>query len=264
MHTYQKKHVLAALAASIAVCAAPAALSQEEPGLVVNGEEFPQSVIEQLAERIQLDTTETSKRFAGQVLAAQEAEKLTMHEKEQIKQAIRMAEIEVLSRAYIDHKFSEIEVSDEEIEEEYNSLVEQLEGKQEYLVRHILVSEEETANELRDEIDGDEILFTEKAGELSLDSGSAENGGLLGWVQAEQFVEPFAEALLELEEDEISEPVQTQFGWHLILLEDEREAKAPSLDKIRAQVENQVKNVKFSKHMEQLQEAAEISISDKE
>ena len=263
MRTYQQKHTLAVLAAAASVCALPAS-SQEEPALIVNGEEIPKSVIDQIAERAQIETADATQRFAVQVLAAQEAKKLGLTDNDRVKQAIRMAEIEVLSRAYIESKFGEIEVSAEEVEAEYESFVEQQEGKKEYLVRHILVQDEQLAKDIHAEIDGDEEVFAAQAQEHSIDTGSGEEGGSLGWVQPELFVKPFADALLELEEDEVSEPVETQFGWHVIMLEDVRDAKTPSLEQIRGQIENQLKNVRFAEHMEQLQAEADIQMPEAE
>ena len=261
MRTYQKRHTLAALAAAASVCVSPAS-SQEGPALIVNGEEIAKSVIDQIAARAQIESEDATQRFAVQILAAQEAEKLGLGDDQQVKQAIRIAEIEVLSRAYIENKFSEIEVSDEDIESEYETFAEQQQGKKEYLVRHILIKDEQQAKEIIEEIDGDQDAFAAQAAEHSIDTGSGEEGGSLGWVQPELFVKPFADALLELDEDEISEPVETQFGWHIIMLEDERDAKTPSLDQIRGQIENQIKNIRFAEHMEQLQADADIQMPE--
>ena len=258
MHKHQNKQALITLA--MAVAALPAS-SQEEPAITVNGEEIPQAVIDQIVERTQVEEADAIQRIAAQVLAAQEGEKLGLGDDPRVKQAIRMAEIEVLSRAYIEEKFSQLEISDEEIEKEYEAIAEQQEGKTEYLVRHILVQEEELAKQIHAEIDGDEGVFAAKASEHSIDTGSGEEGGSLGWVQPELFVKPFADALLELEEDEVSDPVETQFGWHIILLEDERDARIPPLEQISPQIENQLRNVKFAEHMEQLQADSDIEIA---
>ncbi|MCY4325414.1 MAG: peptidylprolyl isomerase [Betaproteobacteria bacterium] len=263
MRTHHKTLPLVAAALAASLGTLPAS-SQEAPALIVNGEEIPKAVIDQIVERNQIETEDAAQRFAVQVLAAQEAEKLGLKDDARVKQAVRMAEIEVLSRAYIESQFDQIEVDEDDVKAEYETFATEQEGKNEYLVRHILVQDEEQAKELQAEIDGDEEVFADLAREHSVDTGSGAEGGSLGWVLPELFVKPFADALLALEEDEISEPVETQFGWHIIMLEDEREAKVPSFEQIRPQIENQIKNVRFAEHMEELQADADIQLPEEE
>ncbi|MGY6412167.1 MAG: peptidylprolyl isomerase [Alkalilacustris sp.] len=124
---------------------------------------------------------------------------------------------------------------------------------------HILVASEEEAEALRAQLEEGED-FGHLAREHSRDPGSAENGGALGWFQGGQMVAPFEEAVRALEPGEISEPVQTQFGWHLIRLEDTRLAEAPTLEVVRDQLSAELQRRAIADHVAAAREATTIEL----
>jgi peptidyl-prolyl cis-trans isomerase C len=132
----------------------------------------------------------------------------------------------------------------------------------EYKARHILVKTREEAEELIHELDkgGD---FSALAKEKSTDT-SASEGGDLGWFSTAQMVQPFADTVAGLKKGSYTEePVQTQFGWHVILLEDTRESTPPAFDDIKDRLKVLVANQQLQKHIQQIREASKIEITGK-
>jgi len=130
----------------------------------------------------------------------------------------------------------------------------------EFNASHILVSDEETATELRAEIEGG-ADFAELAGEHSADPGSGANGGELGWFGQGQMVPEFETAVAAMEAGEVSDPVQSQFGWHIILLNETRETSAPPLEEVRAEVENQVRQEALQARVIEMRAEADVELS---
>jgi len=126
-------------------------------------------------------------------------------------------------------------VTDEKLQAEYDAAYGNVEAGQEYNAAHILVETEEKAKELVAEARGG-ADFAELAKEHST-GPSGPNGGSLGWFGAGMMVPPFEEATFALEVGAISDPVQTQFGWHVIKLNETRAIEAPSLDEVRGELE---------------------------
>lgn len=159
--------------------------------------------------------------------------------------------------------FSEIvqpTVTQEAIEATYNEIIGGFEDQEEVHARHILVETEQEAIDIRAEIEGG-LAFQEAAVTYSMD-GSASNGGDLGYFTNGMMVAPFEEAAFALAPGEMSEPVESQFGWHLILLEDRRPTTPPPLAQVQQQVAQQVLYTNFSELVNALKADAEISIPD--
>lgn len=143
------------------------------------------------------------------------------------------------------------------IEEVYNELVLGVGPAKEFQAAHILVATEEEAGAVIERIGAGEA-FEDLARELSTDMGSGANGGSLGWFGQGMMVAPFEEAVMSLEVGAMSAPVQTQFGWHIIILNDTREQAAPSLEEVREELENQVRNNAIEDRLAELLEAADV------
>jgi peptidyl-prolyl cis-trans isomerase C len=125
-------------------------------------------------------------------------------------------------------------ISDAALHKEYDTIKSQL-GDKEYKVRHILVDKEDEAKEIIASLQKGEKF--EKLAERSKDPGSKANGGDLDWNAPANFVKPFSDAMVKLEKGKFTAtPVQTQFGWHVIKLDDTREAKVPSFDEVKPQL----------------------------
>ena len=130
------------------------------------------------------------------------------------------------------------------------------EGGDEFHASHILVESKETALDIKEDLDAG-ADFAVLAKEYST-GPSGPNGGDLGWFTQGRMVPAFEEAVLELRAGEISEPVQTQFGWHLILLKERRKMAAPSFDEARAQLIEELQNAAVEERISDLTAAAVI------
>lgn len=141
-------------------------------------------------------------------------------------------------------------VGEAELRDAYAKLKAEMPEKKSYHARHILVKTEAEAIAVLDALKKGKP-FAALAKEKSLDPGSKVNGGDLGWADAENFVPPFAEALTRLSKGQVTaKPVKTEFGWHVIKLDDVKTESAPPLDAIRAQLEQRVMGAKVDKFID--------------
>lgn len=148
------------------------------------------------------------------------------------------------------------EPTDAELHAEYDSATAAMD-KTEYHARHILVDSKEKAEALIKKIKAG-AKFEDVAKADSSDNSKA-NGGDLGWFTLTRMVKPFADAVKGLKKGEMTpEPVQTQFGWHIIKLEDTREVSPPPFDQVKAQVSNGVIQKKLQAYVEELKKTAKI------
>ncbi len=155
---------------------------------------------------------------------------------------------QAVDRDYVDSN----PATDDEILAEYEAEIQQLSGKQ-YKARHILVQSQAEAQDLIAQLnDGGD--FAALASEHST-GPSGPNGGDLGWFAPEQMVKPFADAVVALEDGQFtSEPVQTQFGWHVILREESRANEPPTLESVRDTIKQRVEQTKFQAYMQSLRD----------
>ncbi|MBF9051164.1 peptidylprolyl isomerase [Roseobacter sp. HKCCD9010] len=148
------------------------------------------------------------------------------------------------------------EISEEDLQTEYDRVYGSAEPAREFDASHILVETEEAAAALVEELAGG-ADFAELAQQHST-GPSGPNGGQLGWFTAGMMVPSFEEAVFELEVGEVSAPVETQFGWHVIILNDSRLQDAPELDDVRAELINGLRNARVETRMEELVSEAEV------
>ncbi|WP_046864569.1 peptidylprolyl isomerase [Microvirga massiliensis] len=127
-------------------------------------------------------------------------------------------------------------VSPEAAKKLYDETVKNLKPEPEVRARHILVESEDAAKAALARVRGGED-FEKVASELSTDPGSKSEGGDLGFFSKDRMVEPFAEAAFKLEPGQISEPVKTQFGWHIIKVEEKRDRPVPTFEEMREQID---------------------------
>lgn len=118
----------------------------------------------------------------------------------------------------------------------YEDTVKEIKPEEEVRARHILVKEEDLAKKVRARVAGGED-FAKVAAELSIDPGSGKEGGDLGYFTKERMVPAFSEAAFSLKPGEISQPVQSQFGWHVIKVEDKRAKPLPTFDEVKSQID---------------------------
>jgi peptidyl-prolyl cis-trans isomerase C len=152
-------------------------------------------------------------------------------------------------------------VTDEAMKKVYDDAAKQITGEQEVHARHILVPTEEEAKAIKAELDKG-ADFAKLAKEKSKDPG-ASDGGDLGFFTKEQMVPEFSKVAFSLEPGKISDPVKTQFGWHIIKVEEKRNRKAPEFDQVKAQIEQYVTRKAQSDYVAKLRETAKIERMDK-
>lgn len=150
-------------------------------------------------------------------------------------------------------------VTDEEVKKAYEERIANHDGK-EYHARHILVATEDEAKAVLKEASKKDADFG-KLAEAKSTGPTGNQGGDLGWFSADQMVKPFAEAVAKMKKGEISKkPVQTQFGWHVIKLEDTRDVPAPALETLEEQLRMHLTNQRVEQYIEDLRKAAKIDI----
>lgn len=237
-----------------------------DPVAVVNGQPIPQSLLTAYAEQRQAQVGDTSTPEARknlideliiQELLVQQAKEEKLDQDPAVIGQIDMLERNLLATAAARKIIEAQTPSDEDVAKEYEQIASHL-GKQEYQARHILVSTEDEAKKVIEELNAGKD-FAELAKEHSKDQGSAQQGGDLGWFTPEVMVPPFSEAVTKLEKGQTTQtPVQTQFGFHVIRLDDTRKSEPPKLEEIRPQLVQQLQAQKFNKYLEDLRAKANI------
>jgi len=166
-------------------------------------------------------------------LILKEAEAAKIDETEKYKQTLKFAENQLMQRIFLEKLIKE-NVPEEKVQEKYKQMAAEMSNKQEFKVRHILVKTEDEAKQIKEKLDkgGD---FAALAKEYSLDSNK-EEGGVLGYFSAGQMVKPFEQATEALKIGEISGPVKTDFGYHIIKLEDKRNVPMPSFAELKNKI----------------------------
>jgi peptidyl-prolyl cis-trans isomerase C len=186
----------------------------------------------------------------------QAAQHKGLDKKVELQAQMTLAAQGVLISAYINDYFKSNPVTDAMLKSEYDSIRLAL-GEKEYKARHILVEKEDDAKAIIEKLNKGE-KFEDLAKE-SKDPGSKDRGGDLGWANQAAYVKPFSAAMLKLEKGKFTEvPVKTDFGWHVILLEDSRELKAPGLDEVKPQLTQRLQAQMIEKHVGELRAKAKV------
>ena len=152
-------------------------------------------------------------------------------------------------------------VTEEALEQAYREVVLDQPPQEEFSASHILVATREEAQAVLDRLAGGEE-FAALAVELSTDFGSGANGGDLGWFRRGMMVAPFEEAVLALEPGGVSDPVETQFGWHVVTLHETRELAPPAFEQIAGELETQLRQTAIEVQLVELTDAAAIDRAD--
>ena len=152
-------------------------------------------------------------------------------------------------------------IDEEEAKKIYDTKVAGMKSEDEVAARHILVDSEEKAKELRAKIVGG-ADFAEVAKENSTDPGSKEQGGLLGYFTEGQMVPEFDAAVFKMLKGQVSEPIKTNFGWHIIKLEDRRRKEPPSFDEVKTTIMNSLAVRKAQEKAVELREKASVDYVD--
>jgi len=189
-------------------------------------------------------------------VAAADAVKSGLDKQAETVGTLKMMRLNVLSSAAIKNYMDKITVPDSEIQAEYATKYGQ--ASKEFKASHILVKTEEEANGLIAQLKKG-ADFAELAKKHSTDPGSGKSGGDLGWFKHGAMVPEFTAAVETLEKGKITDkPVQSQYGFHIIKLEDTRDAAPPALDTVKSQIESGLKQQKFQKYLEDLKNNAKV------
>ena len=186
-------------------------------------------------------------------LLADAAEERGLPQERTIAVELELQRLQMLARTMVNRYLEENPPTEAELQEEYEASVSQFETT-EHKARHILLESPEEANAVIEELRGG-ADFAALAEEHST-GPTGPDGGDLGWFTADSMVEPFAQAVSGMEVGSFSsEPVQTQFGWHVILVEDRRATEPPGLDAVREEVTNRVTQRRIEEYIESLRDS---------
>ena len=255
-----KKYLLSA--ALVALLAVPAFAQNIA---IVNGKPVPSARLNALKQQLERSgrpvTDDMLAQLKDEIVAReifmQEAKKRGLDASDEYKNQLELARQTILIRElFADHQ-KKNPVTDADIQAEYDKFVKENGGK-EYHARHILVETEDQANALIAEIKKGG-KFEELAKKHSKDPGSGANGGDLDWANAGSFVPEFSNAMVKLGKGEMADaPVKSQFGWHIIRVDDVREAQLPKLEEVKPQISQQLQQQKMAKFQEELRAKARI------
>jgi peptidyl-prolyl cis-trans isomerase C len=225
-------------------CGMALALNVAAQGVKVNGKEIPQSRIDALVKNYiaqgQPDTPElrnnAKDELVNREILSQEAVKKGLDKQPDVAAQLDFDRQGILSNAYLREYFRANPINDDVLKKEYERLKPQQPAK-EFKAHHILVEKEDDAKGLIAKIKKG-ASFEKLASENTKDQGSKGKGGELDWSPAEKYVKPFGDALSKLKKGQMTDtPVQTQFGWHIIRLDDERAAKVPTFEEAKPRVQ---------------------------
>lgn len=232
---------------------------------IVNGKAVPKERVETLKQQVERSGRPISPEMENQIkeeviareIFMQEAQKRGLEATADYKAQMELARQTILIRELFVDFQKKNPVTDAEIQAEYDKFVAATAGK-EYKASHILVEKEDDAKAI--------IATLKKGGKFediakkqSKDPGSGARGGDLDWASPSSYVPEFTEALVKLEKGKMTQtPVKSQFGWHIIRLDDVREAQLPKLDEVKPQIAQQLQQQKLAKFQEDLRSKAKV------
>ncbi len=232
---------------------------------IVNGKPVPSSRVEALKQQVERSGRPVTPEILAQIkeeliareIFMQEARKRGLETSEDYKAQIELARQSLLIRELFASFQKKNPVTDAEVKAEYDKFVAANGGK-EYRARHILVEKEDEAKSLIADIKKG-AKFEDLAKKASKDPGSGANGGDLDWANAASYVPEFSNAMIKLEKGQMTDaPVKSQFGFHIIRVDDVREAQLPKLDEVKPQITQQLTQSKLAKYQDDLRAKAKV------
>lgn len=193
------------------------------------------------------------------LIAVQEAEKTGLDKKPEVAQELDLARQGILVRALLNEYIQNNKISDKELKAEYEKLKKEEADQKEYKVHHILLESEEEAKKLLADIKSKTISFADAA-KKSIDPGSAAKGGDLGWAPSTVYVEEFGKAVESQKKGELSAaPVKSDFGWHIIQVDDVRDVAFPEFDEVKPQLEEMLRQKQLTDYQQSLMKKAKVN-----
>ena len=257
-----KKHLLQAAAAATFLAALPAFAQN---AAIVNGKPVPKARMDVLAQQLAAAGRPVTPEMQGQLreevvareVFMQEAQKQGLDATEDYKNQLELARQAILIRQLFDNYRKSNAVTDADAQAEYDKFV-AANGDKEYKARHILVEKEDQAQKILADLKKG-AKFEDIAKKQSKDPGSGANGGDLDWANASSYVPEFSQAMIKLNKGQTTDaPVKSQFGWHVIRLDDVREAQLPPMDEVKPQITQALQQQKLAKFQQDLRTGAKI------
>ena len=246
-----------------------AADTKEAVAATVNGTPISKKQLDQIMQQQagqgMPDNPETRKmvidNLAMQIIVAQEAEKKGLDKVADVKEQLEMARLSIMANSFVRDYMKTATVTDEALKAEYDKF-KATQGGNEYKARHILVGTEAEAKDIIAKISKDPKAFEALAKSKSKDPGSKDKGGDLGWFNPHNMVPEFGNAVAKLEKGKFTtEPVKSQFGYHVIMLDDTRPLAVPTLEEVKAGLTQQLQQQNLKKMLDDMKAKAKIDIT---
>jgi peptidyl-prolyl cis-trans isomerase C len=257
------KTLAPALRATVLAAACLPALALAQNIAVVNGKAVPKARASALVQQAERSGQKVPPEMMGRVndevvlreIFAQEAERRGLASSAEFAQQWALARQSLLIRELFEDYRKKNAIAEGDVRAEYEKFKSQNTGS-EYRARHILVDSEDEAKKLIAEIKGG-AKFDELAKKHSKDTGSGANGGDLDFAKPENYVPEFSKAMTALKKGEMTDaPVKSQFGFHIIRLDDQREAQFPAYDDVKGQLRQRMEQAKLQQYQEELRKSA--------
>jgi peptidyl-prolyl cis-trans isomerase C len=234
--------------------AAPAKADAPAKGKDLYSQAYFDFMLKQRTAQGQPDTPELRTAVRDELntreLLVREARKQGLDKSPALKTEMDLTQQTVLVRAYMADYLKAHPVPEDALRKEYDAIKGQI-GDKEYKVRHILVDKEDEAKEIIAALQKGEKF--EKLADRSKDTGSKANGGDLDWNAPANFVKPFADAMVALPKGKFTTtPVKSQFGWHVIEVDDIRDAKVPTFEEVKPQLSQRMQGQVVDKYLRDL------------
>jgi peptidyl-prolyl cis-trans isomerase C len=258
----KKQMIWTAVATAAFACLSLSAAAQNIA--IVNGKAVPTARVEALAQQVARSgrpmTPEVEAQIKEEVIAReifmQEAQKRGLDATPEYKAQIELARQTILIRELFAEFQKTSAVTDADVQAEYDKFVAANGGK-EYRARHILVETQAQAEAILASLKKGG-KFEDIAKKQSKDPGSGANGGDLDWAAPANYVKEFSDAMVALNKGQVSAPVQSQFGFHIIRLDDVREAQLPTLEEVKPQIVQQMTQQRMAAYQQELRAKAKV------
>jgi peptidyl-prolyl cis-trans isomerase C len=274
MHRIVRNLALALVAGSLAVGAAvaqekgskKAAAAGGSGHIVVNGVTIPQARIDAMNKELDAAGQPTGperqaaikEELINREILAQAAKARGLDKNSDVQQQMEMARQAVLIRALFEQEAKQHPITDADLEKQYEQFKGSM-GQNEYKVSHILVDNEADAKAIIEQLKKNPGDFAKIAKEKSKDPGSKDNGGDLDWGPAARYVKPFADAVQSQPKGQISQqPVKTDFGYHIIRVDDVRPLKVPEFKDLKEQFKQRAQQQQIQKFVQDLRAKAKV------
>ncbi len=198
------------------------------------------------------------KAYISKSLLEKEASKSGIASSTDFKKKLQTVEKQMVQKEFMDRHIKKT-VTDKKVDAEYEKMKKELKGKKEVKVQHILVKTEEEAKKLKKELSGG-AKFADLAKKHSLDPGSKESGGEIGYFRRGQMVPAFENKAFEMKKGQVSVPVKSQFGWHIIKKVDERDVKVPAKEEAKPMLKEKLSREAAMQYMEELSKKANVTM----